>query len=209
MFISLTTYGQKSIPFDSFVKLFPKTSLPTVVKYSDAEFQTEYYTPDDTTIKDSVPFHDHVLPKDSFLIVEYELVKTFLLADTEKVSPLWPDNSPQSDTIFPTYYISSRLAINKNFVCIIYERQFISGSNPYAEKYLCTLTNTGKIIDKILLASANYSGTGMLDKDYRVPWFPDVQSSIDNDLKIILKDGNNGEIINKINDRGRIIKASH
>lgn len=211
-FISSTIYGQKTIGFDNFIKLFPKTNLPTCIKYSEKEFQTEYYTSDDTTVKDSIPFHDHVLPKDSSLIIKYALVQSFLLEDKEKVTPLWPDNSPHPDTISPTYYISTRLTTNKIFICLIYERQFRSGNNPYAEKYLCTLTKTGKLIDKVLVASADYSGTGILADSFRAPWFPDVQSCISNDLTIIFKNPeDNKDETYQVDDNGKINKqkASH
>jgi hypothetical protein len=211
-FISSVIYGQTTIEFENFIKLFPETNLPTCIKYSEKEFQTEYYTSNDTKVKERIPFHDHILPKDSSLNIKYALVQTFFLADTEKVTPLWPDNSPQSDTIFPTYYISTCLTTTKNFICLIYERQFRYGNNPYAEKYLCTLTKTGKLIDKVLVASADYSGTGILADNFRVPWFPDKQSSISNDLTIILKNPeDNKDEIYQVDDNGKINKqkASH
>lgn len=211
LFISSTTLGQKNVRFDTFVKLFPKTTLPTSIKYSESEFKTEYYTPENTTTKkDRIPYHDHILPKDTSLIIKYELIKLFLLADTEIVTPRYPDNSSLSDTIFPTYYASNRLIINKNFECLIYERQFnVGAGNPFAEKYLCTLTKTGKLIDKFLVASADYSGTGILAEGFRIPWFPDTQSNISKTLSIIFKDGNYGDSTYQIDDKGKIKKANH
>lgn len=210
LFISSTVFGQKNIGFDTFVKLFPKTTLPTCIKYSESEFKTEYYTPEETTaIKDSIPYHDHILPKDTSLIIKYELVKLFLLADTEIVTPRYPDNNSASDTIYPTYYISNRLTTNKNFVCLIYERQFNFNGSTNAEKYLCTIAKTGKLLDKILVASADYSGTGILAEGFRVPWFPDTKSDINKDLSIIFKDANYGDFIYQIDDNGKIKKANH
>jgi hypothetical protein len=208
LFISSTSFGQNT-RFDTFVKLFPRTVLPTTVKYSESEFKTEYYTPENTTTKkDSIPYRDHILPKDSSLLINYNLVKLFLLADTEAVTPLYPDKL--SDTIYPTYYASCRLAIDKNFECLIFERQFnTSAGNPFAEKYLCTLSKTGQLIDKILLASANYSGNGILSEGFRVPWFPDTQSDISETLSIHFKDENHGDFIYQIDDKGKIKKAKH
>lgn len=210
LFISSKAFGQKNIKFDAFAKSFPKTTLPTTIKYSEFEFKTEYYTREDTTAqKDSIPYHDHILPKDTSLIIKYELVQSFLLADSEVITPRFPDNNTSSDSIFPTYYISTRLITNKNFVCLIYERQFNIGSgNSCAEKYLCTITKDGKLIDKILIASANYSGTGILDEDFRVPWFPETKSNITKDLSIILKDGNNGTLKYQIDNKGKIKKIN-
>jgi len=209
LFISSTVFGQKNIGFDTFVKLFPKTTLPTCIKYSESEFKTEYYTPEDTTAKDSIPYHDHILPKDSSLIIKYELVKLFLLADTEIVTPRYPDNGTTSDTIYPIYYISTRLITNTNFVCLIYERQFNFNGSTNAEKYICTITKAGKLIDKILVASADYSGNGILAEGFRVPWFPDTKSDINKDLSIIFKDANYGDFIYQIDDNGKIKKANH
>lgn len=209
LFISSTTYGQKNLRFDSFVKLFPKTTLPACIKYSESEFKTEYYTPENSAEKkDSIPYHDHILPKDTSLIIKYELVKSYLLADSEVVIPRYPDNSITSDTIYPIYYISTRLITNTNFVCLIYERQFSFNGSTNAEKYLCTITKTGKFIDKLLVASADYSGTGILDEGFRVPWFPDTQSNINNYLSIILKDGNYGDSAYQIDDKGSIMKTT-
>jgi hypothetical protein len=210
MFISSTVFGQNNIGFDAFVKLFPKIPLPTSIKYSDPEFKTEYYTPEETTSKkESIPYHDHILPKDTSRIIKYKLVKLFLLTDTEIVTPLYPDNNSASDTIYPTYYISNRLATNKNFVCLIFERQFNFNGSNNAEKYLCTIAKSGKLIDKILVASAIYSGTGILAEGFRVPWFPDTKSDINKDLSISFKDANYGDFIYQIDDNGKINKANH
>ena len=208
LFVASSTLAQKNNTFDNFVKLFPKTTLPTSVLYSESEFKTEYYTPEDVTSKkDSIPFHDHILPKDSSLIIKYELVKLFLLADTESVTPRYPDNSNANDSIFPTYYISSQLKTNKNFVCLVYERQFYWNGSPNAEKYICTITNTGKLIDKLLVASAVYSGTGLLYEGFRVPWFPDTKSNISNNLRIELKDANFGNLYYQMDDNGHLKKT--
>lgn len=208
LFISSITYGQKNIRFDNFVKLFPKITIPTCIKYSESEFHTKYYTPENTLQKESIPYHDHVLPKDSSLIIKHELVKSFLLTNTEDATLLNHTNKdPASYLIYPTYYITTQIIVNKNFVCLIYERRYNDDLNdyPYAEKYLCTITKTGKLIDKILVASANYSGTGILTESFRIPWFPDTQSNINNDLLISLKDGKNGNFtLYKIDDTGKI-----
>lgn len=204
---------QTNTGFDNFIKSFPISTLPANIKYSESEFKTEYYTPEDSASKkDSIPYHDHVFQKDSSLIIKYELVKLFLLADTEKVAPTFVINNPVVDTIYPTYYISTLLMIDKNFVCLVYERQFDMGTgNPCAEKYLCTITKTGKLIDKILVASANYSGTGILDEGFRVPWFPKTQSFLNSDLSIVFKDSNYGDFNYQIDDNGKINlnKVSH
>ena len=209
LFVSATTFGQKNIKFDNFIKLFPKTTLPTSILYAETEFKTEYYTPEDmTTKKDSIPFHDHILPKDTSLIIKNELVKQFLLADTESVTPRYPNNSNTSDTIYPTYYVSKQLLTNKNFICIVYERQFYWNGNTNADKYLCTITTTGKLIDKLLVASADYSGTGILAEGFRVPWFPDTKSNVSINLTIVMEDRINGDFNYQINDSGNVRKIA-
>jgi len=204
--LSIVVFGQKT-KFKDFVNLFPKTTLPTTIKYSESEFKTEYYTPENSLVKgDSIPYHDHVLPKDSSLIINSELVKSFLLLDSEKVELKTPTDNLQSIV----FYISSKLIINKNFICLIYERQFQTDGTPNAEKYLCTLTSKGILIDKILVASANYTGTGILVDSFRVPWFPDVMSSINNDLTIKFTNSHDGDSFYQIDKKGKIInKASH
>ena len=208
LFVSATTFGQENIKFDNFIKLFPKTTLPTSILYAESEFKTDYYKPEDMTAKkDSIPFHDHILPKDTALIIKNESVKLFLLADTESVTPRYPDNNNSSDTIYPTYYVSTQLITNTNFACLVYERQFIVNGINNSEKYLCTITNSGKLIDKILVASAVYSGTGLLYEGFRVPWFPDTKSKINNDLTIVLDDQINGNLSYQINDKGIVRKT--
>lgn len=207
LFVFTKSFGQKNHRFDTFVKLFPKVTLPTTIRYSESEFQTDYYTPEDTSVrKDSIPYADHILPKDSVLIINYELVKSFLLADTESVTPRCPDNSSISVIVYPKYYVSSQLITNTNFICLCYERQYYFNGNTNAEKFLCTITKTGKLIDKIMVASADYSGTGILAEGFRVPWFPDTKSDIKKDLSIAFKNGNFGDFIFQIDNNGKIKK---
>ncbi len=200
VFLTVTVakvFGQtemKNKRFDNFIKQFPATNLPDTIQYSVIEFDYGYYEPDDEqgdvdsansrrVIDTTQEYQNSVLPKPDSLIITYELVKSFLLADAEKPTVYWAQDSP--DTIHPIYYFTKKFLTNKNFYCVVYERQFYFNGNPYCQKYLCTLTKNGKFIDKIKVASADYSGTGILGDGFRVPWFPDEKSVINQDLKIL------------------------
>jgi hypothetical protein len=133
-------------------------------------------------------------------------MKSFLLNDTESVTPFYPKGEAV-DTVYPVYYVTAKFKTNKDFICLIYEMQYNIGSgNPNAEKYVCTLTKTGKLIDKLLVASANYSGTGILTESFRVPWFPDVQSKISKDLTIITTESGDVKGWYQLNTKGEFIK---
>ena len=213
-FISTIAFGQKTLDFPRFVEQFPEIELPVTIQYSRDEFDYAYYTPDESEmnsdsilhINDSVKieYQNSVLRKSELLTISYELVKAFLLADTENVFLLGPESNPL-DTIYPSYFISQRLKSKNDYLCLIYEAQFEFAGHPIAEKYLCTLTKTGKLIDKVLVASANYSGTGIIGNDYRIPWYPNVKSLISIDMTITFSDENSNEKVFKIDKFGKII----
>lgn len=190
---TVTAFGQteRKISFHNFIKQFPKISLPDTIQYSSDEFDYGYYKPDyeqngedsanyqkviDTT---TTQYQNSVLPKSDSLIITYDLVKSFLLTDTEQVTVYWSEDFP--DTM---YYFTKNLFASKNFYCVVYESQYYYNGSSYCQKYLCTLGKKGKLIDKIKVASANYSGTGILGDGYRVPWYPDEKSIVTQDLKI-------------------------
>ncbi len=208
--------GQKNQKFQEFLERFPPKALPTVIAFERNEFDYGYYS--DENLGDETDssvtrveisgqeYQNSVLVKDDSLMITYELVQQYLMADSESVAPTWQVEGVTTDTLFPIYYVSSRLQPGKSFICVIYERQFIIGSGDNAEKYLCTMSKKGKLIDKILVASANYSGTGIMGDSFRVPWFPNVRSEIQQDLSIHFIDANQGYSNYKINNKGKIVK---
>lgn len=215
-FAPFLSQGQKSNEFQAFLHRFPPKSLPATIAYERDEFDYGYYSDENFNNENDTSgitieingqeYQNSVLLKDDSLIITYELMHQFLMADTESVTPGRPVNETPNDTRNPTYYISSKLNISKPFYCVVYERQLWIGSNSGAEKYLCTLNKKGKLLDKILVASANFSGTGIMGDSFRVPWFPDVRSEIMEDLTIHFKDANRGSAVFKINSKGKILK---
>ena len=205
---------------EDFIKRFAIVSLPDTIQYSANEFDYEYYESENEEDNESTSskYQNTVLPKPDSLIITYDLVKTFLLAKSEELTEYWPEDS--HDTIFPTYYYSKGILSRNNFYCIVYEKQFYFGDKPFCQKYMCTLTKNGKLIDKIKVASADYSGTGILRDEFRIPWFPDEISIINKDLKIYyFKEGIHlmtragsdkveldPEIVYQIDDKGKINK---
>lgn len=189
-FITASLFAQpekKQISFSNFISQFPTVQLPDTIQYTADEFDYGYYEPegnDDeadtsanvTNDSTSIKYRNSVLPKPDSLIISDALVQTFLLADTEHVYIYWPEYKP--DTIHPVYYFSKRFITGQHFYCVVYEKQFVYSGAAFCQKYLCTLTRNGKLIDKIKVASADYSGTGFLHGDFRVPWFPDEKSII-------------------------------
>ncbi len=210
--LSVSIHGQTP-GFRNFIKLFPKRNLPVCIQYADKEFDIQKYVPEEEEMRDSIAkdkiitYKNTILAKSDSLELSYELVKTYLLADSETVTLYWPNDYP--DTMHPVYYVNERLLTDKNFFSLIYERQFSDGSgNPYAYKYLCTLSAKGKLIDKVVLASAEYSGTGILGSGFRVPWFPDNKSCINKDLVITFTGNDEHVVIYKIDDKGKIHKRT-
>ena len=205
-FTSVTAFGQNKNEFTNFIKSFPSVELPDTIQYSDAEFSYGYYDCSSNTsdAKDTaVKYQDGVLSKDDSLIINYALAKEILLGDTGRT-----DDEGSNDSTQAIFYITSRIITHKNFYCIVYEEQ----KNPrysawsIAHKYLCTFTKKGKLINQILVASADYSGTGILCEGFRVPFYPNEYSFITNNLKIFFYDPENHDIIYQIDKRGRIKK---
>src|SRR4030095_15588004 len=145
--------GQKNQKFLAFLGRFPEKSLPAIIAYKHNEFDYGYYSDENlgdendsskTTIEISgQEYQNSVLIKDDSLVIPYALMQQYLLADTESVQPNWLVDSLVSDTINPTYYISSKLNTGKSFHCVIYEMQYWIGSGSNAEKYLSTLNKKG------------------------------------------------------------------
>ena len=205
---------------EDFIKRFSFVSLPDTIQYSANEFDYGYYESENEEDNESTSseYKNTVLAKPDSLIITYDLVKSFLLEKSEQLTEYWPENS--HDTIFPTYYYSNGILFKNNFYCIVYEKQFHLEDKPFCQKYLCTLAKNGKLIDKIKVASADYSGTGILDEGFRIPWFPDEMSIINKDLKIYyFKEGIHlmtragsdkveldPEIIYQIDNKGKINK---
>jgi len=79
---------------------------------------------------------------------------------------------------------------NHDYKRLIYEAQADFTINRVAEKYVCSITKKGKTIDKILVASINYSSSVISVDGYRIPWFLNAKSFINTDMTITFDDEN-------------------
>ncbi|ABG58397.1 hypothetical protein [Cytophaga hutchinsonii] len=193
--VSFAQHGKKVVL--DFAGQFPVVSLPDTIRYAPHEFDYGYYIPDeqeeygddanahntdteDLQIKNDLLFdcQNSVLQKSDSLRIPYELVQDFLLTDSLKNIRYPSDES--IDPADASYYFVNRIAASKKNYCLLYEIQHAFSN----EKYLCTLSKTGMLIDKIKVASANYSGTSVQGDGFRILWFPDEKSTIFKNLTI-------------------------
>lgn len=188
------------------------------MRYTDAEFSYEYYTPEkdetDARKDTAYPYRSNVAAKPESKAIPGKLVKAFLMKASEPLS----DMGTESDAVF---YYSRRILTGKNFYCVIYEKQAMASGNLYGRKYLCTLDQHGRLIDKIKIASAEYAGTSIMENNFRIPWFPDEQSILlpelviacfEQGLHYITATGSgttrlDPDHLYRVSDKGKIIKV--
>lgn len=164
--------------FNDFIRRFPVAVLPDTIQYSNDEFENvtmeaeggEATKPAGPTMT----YQNDVLSKPDSMIIPVDMVTKYLLPDTENVIVLPDENTP--DTIFPVYYYEKRLVVSPDFICLVFEKQMRISGLPYCQKWMCTFTNGGMLIDRLKVASAEYSGTGIMGDAFRVPYFPDEKS---------------------------------
>ena len=137
--------AQNNPEWMNFLRIFPTSDLPVCISYGEDEFHAADYQADNTpSEKSATTYRDHVLPKPDSLLLSFEMMTAYLLADTEKVT--LPRSGDLHESISPNYFAIARILAGKHFYCLVYERQFNDASF-HAEKFLCTLTSKGKLID--------------------------------------------------------------
>ncbi len=178
--------AQSAERFTDFVKRFPVLVLPATIRYAGNEFITEYHTPDKTKKNKkpkAIPYVGGFKPKSASLLISNVSVRSFLFSDS--TDGLVPGSQyDTADSTYAKYYINSQIVTGKQFIALIYEIQFDTNGHPGAEKILCTFSKKGKLTDRMLLASAVFSGTAALDEGFRIPFYPEVKSSVDNKMTI-------------------------
>lgn len=176
----------------SFLSRFPDAVLPDTVQYTDTEFNYGYYDEAEEEGSDSekdtsgIKYTTGVGAKPDSMLIDTGLVRLFLLSDSEQVRLSVTDE--MQDTILPDYYAIKKYNSGQNFYMVIFEKRYVYSGYPVSQRYLCTISKAGNYIDKIKIASAEYSGTYVLDDGFRAPWFPDEKSVIEKSLKIGLFD---------------------
>ncbi|MBI4929354.1 MAG: hypothetical protein HY841_01220 [Bacteroidetes bacterium] len=198
--LTLTSFSQDTTKtVDNFLKLFPKTNLPVCIDYKKDKFLKQDGQ------------QGEILAKPDSQIISNDLVKKFLLADTEQ---LYYYNT-FGDTSDCNFYSIKRISTDKSFNIIVYERQYNLHGWTYSEKFLCTLTKQGKLISKVLVASYNQQDFFISSDGGRVPFYAEKKGCIEKGLQInviIISDNVGGAneiaISYLINADGQIIKQT-
>ncbi len=209
--IFLAVRGQTTSPF---LKQFKQTSLPVCIKYTHEEqiyFGAIYHTDTiDGELQDVFEKNDNY-QKDSLLLLSKEFVKMHLLPNTKYIYRI-DDNKKDTlgselidDYLNSDFYAISSIPTVNTFHIVIYERIFSISDIRSSEKFICTITKSGKFIYRNLIASFTFSGTSITNSGGRVPWFPLEYGCINRDLTINKSSENYGEIKYKILPDGKIV----
>jgi hypothetical protein len=123
--------GQAKLKFSKFLETFNTTELP---------------------LCDSIPAEFHGNSK----VISPENVTQFLL---EKDEPFNLSGIGRDKVIVPSYYPVCRLNTGTEFICLIIERSYSwMDSFTTRERFICTLNEKGKLIDKLMLSSQDLGG---------------------------------------------------
>ena len=215
---SIAFCQQNKQHFEEFISNFPIAKLPDTIRFSDDEFEYNYFIPGDdgafddsiktnidTTLVDTskIKYRSEVKIPSENLEIDFNDVKLYLYCDSDNIYKDLRDLT-ELDSAYLKFYCVSNYITNRNFICLVFQRYF--GWNN-SEKYLCTLTKSGKFIDKILIASGDSYFSSILGTNYKIPWFPEEYGFINKSLKIdFFKVWNDEHIFYQIDNNGRIRK---
>ncbi|MBK9482685.1 MAG: hypothetical protein IPO02_12065 [Bacteroidetes bacterium] len=213
LYLTFVSYGQSAT---TIIEQFKPDSLPMCLSYSHDEqvyFGAIYHTDTIEGEAQDVFEKNDSYQKDSSLLLTKEFVKQHLLPNSKFICTLDDKNKdtlvkePIDDYLNSDFYAISSLLTTKSFYVVLYERVFAISGIPSSEKYICTFTKNGIFISRNLIASFVFSGTGLSISGARVPWFPDENGCIYEDLSIKSTSPVHGEKKHKIQTDGKIVET--
>jgi hypothetical protein len=152
--------------------------------------------------------------KDSLLLLSKEFVKLHLLPNRKYIYRI-DDNKKDTlsselidDYLNSDFFAISSIPTANAFHIVIYERIFSISDIQSSEKFICTVTKSGKFISRNLIASFTFCGTSMSNSGSRVPWFPEEYGCITKGLSINFFSESHGKKRYKILPDGRIIELN-
>lgn len=131
-------FAQQPKDFTEIKRFFPDLSYPYCLDYDVEKFENNILA-------------EKIYPYDDILALDRNNVRKYFLHDSEKVYVV---EEHFQDTVFPRFFAIGKLKINEKFTGFLMERQHEAGGYYYSVKFLCVLDNQGKLMSKIIVASA-------------------------------------------------------
>ncbi len=155
--IHFTGTAQTDRSIHALIDKVPLKQLPYCSSYTTEEIEklNQNFSSDkviaqneDTTLNDHALFYENILDRDPELkLTETLLKKHLLLADEQLTTNTATGN-------YTIYYGEAFVIDQPSYYALIIEKLSISNGHLTSEKYFCTITREGKLIEKIKVLSA-------------------------------------------------------